>query len=327
MVKRRTFITLLGGGAAWPLAAGAQPAGKPVIGFLHGGNEKTNAKRVAAFRKGLAVTGFVEGQNVEIEFRWADGRNDRLPELAADLVRRQVAVIATPVSTQAALAAKAATATVPIVFAVGDDPIAMGLVRSLNRPGGNATGISILNVELTAKRISLLRELVPKATRFAAVSDPTSAMAEPFARNVEASAAALGLTVEILHAASDGEIAEAFARITKDSVNALLVNSSESLFIRRALIITLAARHALPTIYMTREYCEVGGLMSYGPDIDNSCEQTGIYAGRILKGEKPTELPVAQSTKFELVINLTTAKALALQIPNNLFAVTDEIIE
>jgi putative ABC transport system substrate-binding protein len=326
-MKRRAFILGLGSAAAWPLAARPQPAAKPVIGFLHGGTAKTNTKRTAALRKGLAVTGFVEGQNVEIEFRWADGRNDRLPELAADLVRRQVAVITTPVSTQATLAAKAATATIPIVFAVGDDPIAMGLVKSLNRPGGNATGISILNVELTAKRISLLRELAPNATRFAAMSDPASAMAEPFAKNVRATAAALGLNIDILHAATDGEIAETFARIAKDSVGALLVNSSESLFIRRAFIVMLAARHALPTIYMTREYCEVGGLMSYGPDIDNTCEQAGIYVGRILKGEKPTELPVAQSTKFELVVNLTTAKALALQIPDNLLAIADDVIE
>jgi putative ABC transport system substrate-binding protein len=234
----------------------------------------------------LAVTGFVEGQNVEIDFRWADGRDQRLAELAADLVRRQVAVIATPVSTQATLAAKAATTTIPIVFAVGVDPIEMGIVKSLNRPGGNATGISILNVELTAKRIGLLRELAPKATRFAAISEAASAMAEPFAKNIRASAAALGLNIEILYAGTDGEIAETFARIAKQPGSVLLVNSTESLFIRRALIVTLAARHALPAIYMSREYSDVGGLMSYGADIDNACEQTGILCGPNLKGRE-----------------------------------------
>jgi putative ABC transport system substrate-binding protein len=326
-VKRRDFITLLGGAAAWPLAARAQQAAMPVIGFLNAGTARTYAKRVAAFRKGLGVTGFVEGQNVEIEFRWAEGRDDRLAELAADLVRRRVAVIATPVSTQAALAAKAATTAIPIVFATGGDPIAMGLVKSLNRPGGNATGISILNVELTGKRLSLLRELAPSAIHFAAISDPASAMAEPFAKNARASAAALGLNVDVLQAATDGEIAEAFARISKEAGGALLVNSSESYFIRRALIVTLAARHALPAIYMSREYSDVGGLMSYGPDIDYTCEQTGIYVGRILKGEKPTELPVAQSTKFEFVVNLTTSKALGIDIPASLLALADEVIE
>jgi putative ABC transport system substrate-binding protein len=325
-MKRREFISLLGGAAAWPLAARAQQA-MPVIGFLHSGSLEVNAQRVAAFRKGLRDTGYVEGQNVAIKFRWAAGQDARLPEMAADLVRRRVAVIATPVSTQATLAAKAATTTIPIVFAVGGDPVAMGLVASLNRPAGNATGISILNVELNAKRLGLLRELAPRATRYAALVDRSSAMTDAVIRNLEASAPALGLKVEILYAGTDHEIDAAFANLSQAPGAALLVISSEFLFIRRAQIVTLAARHALPAIYQTREYADIGGLMSYAPDIVNACELVGIYAGRLLKGEKPADLPVAQSTKFEMVINLTTAKALGISVPPTLLALADEVIE
>jgi putative ABC transport system substrate-binding protein len=327
-MKRRAFLPLLGAAAAWPLAAHAQqqPA-MPVVGFLHSGSPEPNVKRVAAFRKGLGEAGFVDGQNVAIEFRWAAGQDDRLPELAADLVRRQVAAIATPVSTAATMAAKAATATIPIVFAVGGDPVKLGLVASLNRPGGNATGISILNTELTGKRLGLLHELVPKATRFVALLNPNSALTEAIVENLQAGVPTLGLPVEIVRAGTEREIDAAFASVSQKPGGALMVPPDEFFFDRRALLVTLAARHALPAIYQAREYADVGGLMSYGTDSLNVYQQTGGYVGRILKGSKPADLPVVQPTKFELVINLKAAKALDLDVPDRLLALVDEVIE
>jgi putative ABC transport system substrate-binding protein len=324
-MRRREFITLFGGAVAWPLAARAQQT--PVIGYLHSASREVNVNRVAAFRQGLKETGYVEGQNVAIEFRWADGQANRLPELAADLVRRRVSVIATVPSTQAALAAKVATTTVPIVFAVGSDPIALGLVASLNRPGGNATGISFQTVELVAKRLGLLREVAPAATRFVALVNPNAAFADTVVRDLQTSAQSLGLPVEVLRAGTVREIDAAFVDLVQRPSSALLISPDEFFSSRRAQIVTLAARHALPTIYDVREYSDIGGLMSYGPNIENACQQAGVYAGRILKGEKPADLPVQQPTKFELVVNLSTARALGLQVAYKLLAIADEVIE
>jgi putative ABC transport system substrate-binding protein len=326
-MKRREFITLLGGAAAWPLAAGAQQPAMPVIGFLHSGSPEPNAKRVTAFRKGLSETGYIEGQNLGIEYRWAAGQDDRLPELAADLVRRRVAVIATPGSTPAALAAKAATTAIPIVFYIGADPAAIGLVAKLNRPGGNATGISSQDAELMGKRLAFLHQLVPQAARFVALVNPTSALTEAIVKNVQAGAALLGLHVEILHASTGREIDAAFTNLSQKAGSTLLIPPDAFLFIRRAQILTLAARHALPAIYYDREFADSGGLMSYGPDRVITFQQAGIYTGRVLKGEKPADLPVMQPTKFELVINLSTARALGIPVPNTLLALADEVIE
>jgi ABC-type uncharacterized transport system substrate-binding protein len=326
-MKRREFITLLGGAAAWPLAAGAQQPAMPVIGFLHSGSPEPNAKRVTAFRKGLSDTGYLEGQNLGIEYRWAAGQDDRLPEMAADLVRRRVAVIATPGSTPAALAAKAATTAIPIVFYVGADPVAIGLVAKLNRPGGNATGISSQDAELMGKRLAFLHQMAPQAARFVVLVNPTSALTEAIVKNVHAGAALLGLHVEILHASTGREIDAAFANLSQKAGSTLLIPPDAFLFIRRAQILTLAARHALPAIYYDREFADSGGLMSYGPDRLKTFQQAGIYTGRVLKGEKPADLPVMQPTKFELVINLSTARALDIPVPNTLLALADEVIE
>ena len=327
-MRRRELISLLGGAAvAWPLAARAQQPPMPVVGFLHSTSPETNVSRVAAFRKGLTETGYVESRNVAIEFRWAAGQDDQLPELAADLIRRRVAVIATPGSTPAALAAKAATATIPIVFAIGADPIALGLVASLNRPGGNVTGISFQTVELVAKRLELLRELAPRATRFVALVNPDVPFTDAVVKDLQASAASLGLPVEILHARTGREIDAAFATLVQKPDIALLVGPGVFFFQRRAQIVTLAERHALPAIYGAREFSDIGGLISYAPNIVDACQRAGVYAGRILKGEKPADLPVQQPTKFELVVNLNTAKALGLTVPDKLLALADEVIE
>ena len=327
-MKRRAFITLLGGGAAiWPLAARAQQTAMPVVGYLGSTTSEMSTKRLAAFRKGLRDAGFEEGQNVAIEFRWADGHEERMPELVADLVRRGVAVIVAPASTAGALAAKAATTTIPIVFATGSDPIALGIVTSLNRPGGNVTGVTIFGVELTAKRLDLLRELTPQATRFVALVNPNSVMADGIVKNVEASAPIFGLPVEILHASTDRELVAALSGLSQRAGAVLLVTVDNFFFDRRALIVTLAARHALPTVYYSREYAEVGGLISYGSNVDNVIELSGIYTGRILTGEKPADMPVAEPTKFELVVNMVTAKALGFDIPPTLLALADEVIE
>ena len=325
MIKRREFITLLGSAVAWPLAARAQQPAMPVVGFLHSGSPEPN--RLSAFRKGLGEAGYVEGQNVAIEFRWAAGQDDRLTGLAADLIRRRVAAIATPASTPALLAAKAATTTIPIIFAVAADPVAMGLVASLNRPGGNATGVSFLFAELVSKQLGMLRELVPAANRFVALVNPNSAFTDAVVKDLQASALALGLPIEILRAGTAREIDAAFANLVQKPGGALLVGPDTFFTSRRAQIVTLAARHALPAIYYAREFAEIGGLMSYGPNVADGYRLTGIYVGRVLKGEKPADLPVVQPTKFELVVNLSTARAVGLEIPQSLLAVADEVIE
>jgi putative ABC transport system substrate-binding protein len=327
-MRRRKFITGFGGAVvAWPLAARAQQPAMPVVGFLHAGSPEPNVKFVAAFRKGLNETGYVEGQNLAIEFRWAAGQDAQLPEMAADLVRRQVAVIVTPASTPAALAARTATSTIPIVFTTGGDPVALGLVASLSRPGGNATGITFMTVELTAKRLGLLHELVPGAARFFALIDPHYALAGAIIKDLEVARATLGLHVEILRAGTDREIDAAFATSVQKQADAVLMTASPFFTNRRAQIVTLATRHALPTAYPIREFAEVGGLLSYGPSFRDMYQQAGIYTGRILKGAKPADLPVQQPTKFELVINLTTARALGITIPNTLLALADDVIE
>ena len=326
-MRRREFITLIGGTAAWPLAARAQQPSMSVVGFLHSSSQEPNAAFVAAFRKGLSEAGFVEDQNVAIEFRWAAGKVDQLPDLAADLVRRHVAVIATPASTPAALAGKAATTTIPIVFATGGDPVALGLVRSLNRPGGNATGISFQTVELLGKQLEMLRDVAPQSRRFAALVDPHYEYADAIVTSLRAGAGSLGVPIEILRAPTVGEIDASFANLAQKPGSALLISSSPFFTGRRTQLATLAARYTIPAIYGVREFAENGGLMSYGPDFANIYQQAGIYTGRILKGEKPADLPVQRPTKFELVINLTTARAIGITVPDKLLALADEVIE
>ena len=324
-MKRREFIGLVGAATLAPFSARAQQQ-VPVVGFLYAGSPEPNGKRVAAFRKGLSDAGYVEGRNVTIEFRWAE-KDEQLPEMAAELVRQRVAVIVTPVSTQATLAAKAAAATTPIVFAVGGDPVALNLVTSLNRPGGNITGISILNVELMPKRLGLLREMAPQATRFAVLVNPETAFTPAVVKSLQAGAQALGLTVEVLRASTDREIEASFVDIAQRPGGALLLGPDAFFTSRSSLIAALAARHAVPTMYVIREFAVAGGLISYGPDIVNICEQVGTYAGRIMAGERPADLPVVQSAKFEMVINLKAAKALGLSVPPTLLATADEVIE
>jgi putative tryptophan/tyrosine transport system substrate-binding protein len=326
-MRRRTFITLLGGAAvAWPLAAQGQQPAMPVVGFLYAGAPEPIAHLLSAFRKGLSETGHVEGQNVAIEFRWARNDIDRLPELAADLVQRRVTVIATPGSTPASLAAKAATTTIPIVFAVGSDPVALGLVASLNRPGGNVTGISSMNTELGSKRLGLLHELAPNAERFATLV-MNNPLYQPLIRDVQAGAASIGRPIDVLFASTSRDIDAAFASIVQNRIEALVLTPGPLFNNNRVQLATLAARHALPAIYSSREFAEAGGLMSYGPSITEEFRQAGIYCSRVLKGEKPADLPVIRATKFELIINLQTARALGLEIPPTLLARADEVIE
>ena len=328
-MRRREFITVLGSAAAgWPLVARGQQPAMPVVGFLHAGLPDAFVHLVAAFRKGLGQSGYVEGQNVTIEYRWARNENDRLPELAADLVRRRVAVIVTPASTAATLAAKAATTTIPIVFETGADPVKIGLVASLNRPGGNATGVSDIGVELGAKRLGLLHELLPGATRFAALVNPNNPfITEPFIVEMQTAASAIGRQIEVVSASTKSDIDTAFGTLVKERADAFLI-SPEALFVtRRVQLLTLAARHALPAIYHRREFTDAGGLMSYGSSIAEQFRQTGLYAGRILKGEKPAEMPVQLPTKFEFIINLQTAKTFGIDIPPTLLARADEVIE
>jgi len=325
-MRRHDFITLLGGAAAWPLAARAQQGAMPVIGLIDAASAAARSDVMVAFREALAEAGYIEGQNVAIEYRWAEGRFDRLPELATDLVRRRVSVIVTPGTTAAALAAKAATATIPIVFGVGGNPVQLGLVASLNRPGGNATGLNFFTIELMAKRMQLLRELVPAAKRVAVLINPTDRSFEMTLRDVEA--AAIGQQVVAIEAATGREIDAAFESLEREKVaDALFVSGGAFFAARRAQLAILAARYALPATYSQRLFVEVGGLMSYGTSFADNWRQVGLYTGRVLKGAKPTDLPVSQATKFELVINLNTARALRLEVPPSLLARADEVIE
>ena len=327
-MRRRDFITLLGGTAvAWPLAASAQRPAMPVIGFLSAASPDTNADRMREFRLGLKDSGYVEGENVAIEYRWAEGQFDRLPALAAELVRRQVAVIAA-VGNSAAVAAKAATTAIPIVFNVGDDPVRLGLVASLARPGGNLTGINIFTAELVAKRLELLRELVPAATRVAVLVNPiNAAITETTLRDVEPAARAIGMQIQVLNASNSREVDAAFATLASERPDALFVAGDPFLNSRRVHLTQLAAFHRLPATYALRDYAEAGGLMSYGPNIADAFRQIGAYAGRILKGAKPADLPIVQASKFELVINTQTARMLDLTVPPMLLAHADGVIE
>jgi ABC-type uncharacterized transport system substrate-binding protein len=326
--KRREFISMIGGAAAaWPLAAGAQQPAMPVIGFLHPATSESFTPLVTAFREGLHQTGYIEGRNVTIEYRWAEGQYDRLPALAAELVRRQVAVIATPGSTPATLAAKAATSTIPIIFAVGSDPVEFGLVASLSRPGGNLTGMSMLAAEMAAKRLGLLGELLPNATVFAVLVNPASPTAESEMKSLSAAADLLGRKVLFLNASSERDMDAAFSAASQRQVGGVLVLPDAVFIGQRAQIVALAAQKAIPTMYHRREFVVAGGLISYGDSLPGAFRQVGTYTGAILKGAKPTDLPVLQPTKFELTINLKAAKALRMNVPGQVLALADEVIE
>ena len=325
-MKRREFITLLGGTAVWPLAAHAQQA-MPVIGLLRAQTAERSERAMPAFRKGLSESGFTEGRNVIFEPREADDDYDRLPELAADLVRRRVNVIYASGGVVSALAAKAATTAIPIVFAMGDDPIASGLVASLSRPGGNVTGVTFLSTELGPKRLGLLKELVPAASRYAALVNPRNPATESIVANLRAAAAAIGKKIDVFTASNGPEIDTAFSQIVQGGAEALVVGGSSLFRSRSVQIAILAAHHRLPAIYYDRQTVEAGGLMSYGANILDSAHQAAAYVGRILKGENPSELPVMQVTKFEFVINLQTARTLGIEVPPTLIAQADMVIE
>jgi putative ABC transport system substrate-binding protein len=326
-VRRREFITLLGGAAAWPHAARAQQPAMPAVGYLSARSPQDTAHLVEAFRRGLAEGGFVEGQNVLIEYRWAFGQHDRLPGLAADLVRNPLTVLVTTGGEVAALAAKAATSTIPIAFIVGTDPVKLGLAASYNRPGGNATGINILTNSLEPKRLELLRELVPQASAIGALFDPTFLAYEDQSRDVREAARALDLQVHELRASTDAEIDLAYETVARQGIAAVTVAAGPFFDTRRDRLVALAARHVVPTMYHFREFPAAGGLMSYGANIADAYRQIGVYAGGILKGAKPAELPILQPTKFELVLNLKTAKALGLKVPLTMQVAADDVIE
>ena len=325
-MRRREFVGLVGGMATWALAARAQQQAMPVVGFLSAGSPEGYRELVAAFRKGLSEMGYEEGRNLTIEYRYGQNQRERLPDLAADLVRRRIAVLAA-MPNPAALAAKAATSSIPIVFYAGGDAVEAGLVKSLNQPDGNLTGINSVNVRLGPKRVGLLHELLPRATRFGLLVYPDSPSLEINIRDAHAAAASIAGSVEVLSARTNREIDAAFFDLVEKRIEALIVMPSTFFFNRRVQLANLAARHAMPTIYPAREFAEGGGLISYAPNIPDQLRQVGIYVGRILKGEKPAELPVMQPTKFELVINLQTARLLDLAIPPTLLAIADEVIE
>jgi putative tryptophan/tyrosine transport system substrate-binding protein len=324
-LKRRQFITLLGGAAAWPLTARAQQPAMPIVGFVNSGSSVVSWSN--AFRKGLNETGYIEGQNVTVEYHWLEGQFDRLPSVMADLVRRQVAVIATPGGDYASLAAKAATSTIPIVFGVGGDSVRLGLVASLARPGGNATGVNYFTQELVAKRLGLLHDLVPKAVRIALLVNPANLPTAETIRDLTEAARVLGLQITTLNASTTGEIEAAFATLVRDRADALFVNADVFFTTQPVQIAMLAARYDIPAVYAHRAFAEAGGLMSYGPDVSETFRQVGVYTGQILKGEKPANMPVLQVTKIELVINLKTAKTLGMDVPLGLSAAADELIE
>ena len=326
-IRRRKFLAaLLGGAAAWPLAAGAQQPVMPVIGFLYGASPDPVARRLRAFRQGLKDSGYVEGENVAIEYRWAESQFDRLPEMVADLIRRQVTVIAA-LNTVAAVAAKAASTMIPIVFSSGEDPVRLGLVASLARPGGNATGINNFIGEVTAKRLGLLHELVPTANRVGVLVNPADVLTETALRDVQPAARAIGLQIQVVNASTSGEIDAAFAAFVREQVDALFIGPGGVFSNRRVHIANQAMRHGIPATYSQREFPEIGGLMSYGTNLTDSWRHVGIYAGRVLKGAKPADLPVVQSTKLELVIIAQTARLLGLTIPPGVLAIADEVIE
>jgi putative tryptophan/tyrosine transport system substrate-binding protein len=324
-MRRREFITLLGGAAAWPLAAGAQQPATPLIGFLCSASPEAYDSRVDAFRQGLNEAGYIAGRNVAIEYRWAEGDYDRLPAMAAELVRHQVAAIAA-ITTPAALAAKSATTAIPIIFEMGTDPVDLGLVASLNRPGGNLTGVSLLNVELGPKRLELLHELVPTAT-MALLVNPTNRNAEVLSRDLQAGARRLGVQMHVLHANNERDFDTAFATLAELRVGALVIGSDPFYNARSKQLAALALRRMLPAIYQYREFAAAGGLLSYGGHVTEPFRQVGAYTGRILAGAKPADLPVVQSTRVKLIINLKTAKALGLEVPPMLLARADEVIE
>jgi len=327
-MKRREFITLLGGAAvAWPIAARAQQTAIPVVGFLGTTTPDDFADRVAAFREGLKEAGYVEGQNVVVEYRWPEGNYDRLTTLAADLVRRQVSVIAAVGGEPSPLAAKAATATIPIVFSIGGDPVRLGLVASLNRPGGNITGVNFFQSELGAKRLGLLHDLLPKASAIGMLVNPTFADAETHARDVKETALPLGLQIHVVRARTVDDFDTAFAALAQQKIDALLLANDSFFHGERRKLIALAARYAIPAVYFWRDFPVDGGLMSYSPSLTQAYRQVGIYTGKILNGAKPADLPVVQPTKFEFVINLKTAKTLGLTFPPGLLAIADEVIE
>jgi putative tryptophan/tyrosine transport system substrate-binding protein len=326
-MRRREFIAALGSAAAWPLSARAQQLPSPVIGFLHPSSAEAYASLMLTFRNGLGEVGYIEGRNLIIEYRWADDHYDRLPALAAELVGQRVSVIATANATAAALAAKAATSTIPIVFTIGADPVQFGLVASLNHPGGNVTGVSFLSNLLVAKQLGLLQEFVPAASEFGLLVNPDNPNAEPDTRHAKAAADSLGRKIHVVYASSERDLGSAFTALIERHVAALVV-VPDALFVgQRQQLATLASRHAIPTIYSNRVYADAGGLMSYGASQLDAYRQAGIYVGRILNGEKPADLPVIQPTKFELVINLKTAKALGLSVPQTLLSTADEVIE